>query len=100
MPCTTRLIFLMLGLLPNRTAVIRSFVTATDCAYVRLARSFDFSLSSSSASAGRARRGLQRGQKDEPIARGHRVRDLLCTQAGASAQRQQVTEARVIVEVQ
>ena len=31
MPCTTRLIFLMFGLPPMRTEVIRSRVAATDC---------------------------------------------------------------------
>ena len=48
MPCTTRLIFLMFGLRPMRTDVIRSFVTATDCVYVFFATSFDFARSSSS----------------------------------------------------
>ena len=32
MPCTTRLIFLMFGLLPMRTEFMTSLVTDTDCA--------------------------------------------------------------------
>ena len=42
----------MFGLRPMRTELITSFVTDTDCAYVRLAASFAFCRSSSSRFVG------------------------------------------------
>ena len=116
----------MFGLLPKRTAVIRSFVTATDCAYVRFARSFDFSLSSSSDSAGAASANARTpaassfassdskrcSGSSSPGAVCNTERktsqsravtdgvDLLRTESGAAIERQQVTEARVVVEIE